>query len=314
VSGQYVIEYEAFGILFEFTPATGAKGDLVATSNDKTVKAKVDLGSLKSRTAFVGEAYELFPDAFALTELEFRRALNDLAVHADDELKIRDAKAEEEDEEDLGHVGEWLNKKFAFVCAVSALAQLPVQPSTHAQSFAGKNYLWDTVLALVPPELVHKRTGFSAKALFRTQMSLKHSVLYIQEVAGSEGADFSIRTMQSDNVLKWEAMEKQSDGTMANVEYEVEGPTVIVQTTTRNHLHPENETRVIPLYLDESAEQTEKITGEVLRRASGKGDVSADESARSYARRGTTQCGYWNRRRSSCRSPSASRCRPSRSG
>jgi hypothetical protein len=140
----------------------------------------------------------------------------------------------------LGHVGEWKNKKLAFVCALSARAQLPVQPSTHAQSSAGKNELWDKVLKLIPPELVYKRTGFSAKALFRTNMSLKHSILYIQEVAGSEGADFSIRTLQSDNVLKWEATEKQPDGSMANVEYEVEGPTVIVQTTTRNHLHPEN--------------------------------------------------------------------------
>src|SRR5215211_1389225 len=177
----------------------------------------------------------------------------------------------------LGHVGEWSNKKLAFACAISARAQLPVQPSTHAQSSAGKNYLWDTALALVPPELVYKRTGFSAKALFRTKMSLKHSVLYIQELAGSEGADFSIRTLQSDNVLKWEATEKQPDGSMANVEYQVEGPTVIVQTTTKNHLHPENETRVVPLYLDESPEQTEKITKAVLRRARGTNAISETE-------------------------------------
>jgi hypothetical protein len=64
---------------------------------------------------------------------------------------------------------------------------------------------------------------------------------------------------------------------MGNVEYEVEGPTVIVQTTTKNHLHPENETRVVPLYLDESAGQTEKITKSALRRAAGKGDVSQME-------------------------------------
>jgi len=183
----------------------------------------------------------------------------------------------------LGHVGEWSNKKLAFACAVSARAQLPVQPSTHAQSSAGKNYLWDTALSLIPPELIYKRTGFSAKALFRTQMSLKHSVLYIQELAGSEGADFSIRTLQSDNVLKWEATEKQPDGTMANVEYEVEGPCVIIQTTTKNHLHPENETRVVPIYLDETAEQTERITREVLRRAAGKGDVSQNERDALYA-------------------------------
>jgi len=111
-------------------------------------------------------------------------------------------------------------------------------------------------------------------------MSLKHSVLYIQELAGSEGADFSIRTLQSDNVLKWEATEKQPDGSMANVEYEVEGPTVIVQTTTKNHLHPENETRVVPIYLDESAEQTEKITRAALRRAAGRTAIGVDQRER----------------------------------
>jgi len=177
----------------------------------------------------------------------------------------------------LGHIGEWSNKKLAFACAISARAQLPVQPSTHAQSSAGKNYLWDTALALVPPELVYKRTGFSAKALFRTKMSLKHSVLYIQELAGSEGADFSIRTLQSDNVLTWEATEKASDGSLETVVYEVEGPTVIVQTTTKNHLHPENETRVVPLYLDESAEQTARITADAKRRAAGIGSITAAE-------------------------------------
>jgi len=304
VSNKHTIEYETTDVLFEFTPTAGMKGDIIAVAGEQPVVGRVDLASPKRRSEFLAEAYALYPDDFTLSEIDFRRALNDLATHVDEEFKIRAAKAEDEDgEEDLvvdppeagtdeydaameilesedvleeaaktmrrlGHVGEWKNKKLAFVCAVSARAQLPVQPSTHAQSSAGKNHLWDTVLALVPPELVHKRTGFSAKALFRTQMSLKHSVLYIQELAGSEGADFSIRTLQSDNVL---------DGTMANVEYEVEGPTVIVQTTTKNHLHPENETRVVPIYLDESSEQTERITKEVLRRAAGKGDVSEAE-------------------------------------
>jgi len=316
VSERYTIEYEVGDLLFEFTPTAGFKGDLAVTSGDATITLKTDLTSAKGRTTLIKECCDLHPEAFTLDELDFRRALNDLATHVDEEFKIRSAKAEEEDDgEDevsdlapeagtdehdaameilrsddvleeaaktmrrLGHVGEWGNKKLGFLCAVSAKAQLAVQPSTHAQSSAGKNYLWDKVLSLIPPELVYKRTGFSAKALFRTNMSLKHSVLYIQEVAGSEGADFSIRTLQSDNVLKWEATEKQPDGTMANVEYEVEGPTVIVQTTTRNHLHPENETRVVPIYLDETAEQTKRINDEAKKRAAGKGAVSETERA-----------------------------------
>ena len=310
-------EYAFGEFTFEFESKRELKGHLRASTENETVSADVDLGSRKSRKEFVEEAHELYEEEFpeftlrrALNELATAVGEDAAAAAAmaasettDDDNSPqgaagtnppepgsdRHAKAMEileaedvlqraaRDMEQLGHIGEWNNKKLAFACAVSAQAQLPIQPSTHAQSSAGKNYLWDTALQLVPPELVFKRTGFSAKALFRTNMSLKHSVLYIQELAGSEGADFSIRTLQSDNVLKWEATEKQPDGTMANVEYEVEGPTVIVQTTTKNHLHPENETRVVPLYLDETAEQTEKITRAALRRAAGITAISSEK-------------------------------------
>jgi DNA primase len=141
----------------------------------------------------------------------------------------------------LGHIGEFAAKKLAFICAVSARSGKPIQPSTHAQSAAGKNVIWDTALSLLPQEMVVKRSGLSAKALFRTQTNLKGAVLYIQEVAGSEDAEYTIRFMQSDGRLEYEATEKMPDGGMKNVVYQTEGPTVVVQTTTKNHLHPENE-------------------------------------------------------------------------
>lgn len=176
-----------------------------------------------------------------------------------------------EDMERLGHIGEANNKRLAFVCAVSAKAGYPIQPSTHAQSSAGKNFLWDTVLSFVPPELVIKRSGLSAKALFRTDADLKGRVLYIQEVAGSEDAEFTIRVLQSDGKLVYEATEKDTDGSMRNVVHEKEGPTVVVQTTTRIHLHHENETRVFPIYIDESPAQTERIVRGILEQAEGGG-------------------------------------------
>lgn len=184
-----------------------------------------------------------------------------------------------EDMERLGHVGEPGNKQLAFVCAVSARAGAPLQPSTHAQSSAGKNFLWDSVLSLLPPEMVIKRSGLSAKALFRTEMDLRGAILYLQEVAGSEGAEFAIRVMQSDGRLVYEATEKAPDGGMRNVVYEKEGPVVIVQTTTRLHIHHENETRVLPIFIDESQEQTERIVRKALERAKG-GDDGPEERER----------------------------------
>ena len=95
---SYTIEYEAHSLLFEFTPAKGTKGDLAATAGEETVIGKLDLNNPSQRTTFIKECYQLYPDAFTLTELDFRRALNDLATHVDEEFKIRTAKAEEEDD------------------------------------------------------------------------------------------------------------------------------------------------------------------------------------------------------------------------
>ena len=178
----------------------------------------------------------------------------------------------------LGHVGEFAAKKLALICAVSARSGKPIQPSTHAQSAAGKNFLWDTALSLLPPEMVVRRSGLSAKALFRTQADLRGAVLYIQEVSGSEDAEYTIRVMQTDGRLEYEATEKMPDGSMKNVVHQTEGPTVVVQTTTKNHLHPENETRVFPIYLDESEAQPSRIVGSILREASGRASNEGEQA------------------------------------
>lgn len=170
-----------------------------------------------------------------------------------------------EDLERLGHVGEWIPKQLALVCAVSARAGHPIQPSTHAESSTGKNYLWDKVLSLAPDEMVIRRTAISAKALYRTGESLKGKVLYLQEHVGSEAADFTFRVMQSDGKLVYESTEQGPDGAFRTVKHEKEGPLVIVQTTTESRLFEENETRVFPIYLDESEEQTRRILHSTLR-------------------------------------------------
>jgi DNA primase len=254
------------------------EGERDAALHDVAGKLKLSIKPLRKALAALGEqaeeAEEVLPetdgDAPELGTERYERAVELLK---DRRLLNRAAV----DMKRLGHVGELAAKKLALVCAVSARSGKPIQPSTHAQSAAGKNYLWDTALGLLPPEMVVKRSGLSAKALFRTQANLKGAVLYIQEVAGSEDAEYTIRVMQSDGRLEYEATEKMPNGGMKNVVYQTEGPTVVVQTTTKNHLHPENETRVFPIYLDESEAQTSRIVGNILKEASGR---ASDEEER----------------------------------
>lgn len=164
----------------------------------------------------------------------------------------------------LGHVGDDLAKQQLLLCAVSAFTNDPLQPSIHADSSAGKNALVDKTTGLLPPERLIRRSALSAKALFRTEQILKNRIVYIQEVAGSQSADYSIRVLQSDGRLEYEATEKDAEGRLRNVVHTVDGPCTIIQTTTRGHLYYENETRCLPIYIDESEEQTGRIVRSVF--------------------------------------------------
>jgi len=128
----------------------------------------------------------------------------------------------------------------------------------------------------LPPEKVIKRSAISDKALFRTEAHLKGSVLYLQEVVGSEGADFTIRVLQSAQYLEYEVTEKMPDGSMGTVVHRREGTVVVVCTTTKIRLFHENNTRVLPIYVDESEEQTRRIVERQLQTAKGE-DVSSKE-------------------------------------
>jgi hypothetical protein len=59
--------------------------------------------------------------------------------------------------------------------------------------------------------------------------------------------------------LSYPVTQKQTDGSYKTVTIEKEGPVVFMVTTTRNKLHPENETRMLSLEVDESEEQTRKV-------------------------------------------------------
>jgi DNA primase len=250
------------------------EGERDAAIQDTANGLDLKVGQLRSALASL-ERQEMGPEEEPDLRVEGERRERALKLLEEPDFLDRAV----DDTARLGHVGEQVTKKLALICAVSARSGNPIQPSTHAQSSAGKNALWDTVLSLLPEEMVVRRSGLSAKALFRTEANLKGAVLYLQEVAGSEDASYTIRVMQSDGRLEYESTEKMPDGGMKNVVYKTEGPTVIVQTTTRNHLHPENETRVFPIYIDESEEQTGRIVQSILKEVSGSGIRQAEREA-----------------------------------
>jgi hypothetical protein len=165
----------------------------------------------------------------------------------------------ERDAELAGLVGEKKNAKVVFLAAISAKLQKPSNVSVAGGSSAGKNHLTGTVARFIPDENKKILTGMSPKVLMHSgEDEYQHKAVFIAEYEGVAGADYAIRTMQSEQTIEWEYVESSNHG-LAKKTKRVKGPAAFIQATTRATLHPENETRLLFVQMDESEAQTRAI-------------------------------------------------------
>lgn len=162
--------------------------------------------------------------------------------------------------ERLGCVGEEEPKVMLYLGLTSRKLDDPINITVKSESSAGKSYTVGNVARFFPREEVLEFSAMTRKALFHRKDDLSHKALIIYERSGAEEADYSIRTLQSEKKLIFSMPVKDPDtGQIETRDFEVAGPIAYVETTTRAHLHPENETRCFDLFIDESEAQTERI-------------------------------------------------------
>ena len=165
----------------------------------------------------------------------------------------------QEDLDRAGLVGEKENGAIIFLSGISARLDTPLNTTVQGSSAAGKNFLIGKVAAFLPPEMVKFLTGMSPKVLMHSaEDEYEHKAVFIAEYEGVAGADFGIRTFQSAQVIEWEFVESSKNG-IRKQKRRVKGPAAFIQATTRPVLHPENETRLLFVGMDESQEQTRAI-------------------------------------------------------
>src|SRR4029077_10502277 len=87
--------------------------------------------------------------------------------------------------------------------------------------------------------------------------------------AGLEGdfATYLVRSLLSEGRIRYETVEKSSDGLQARM-IERQGPTGLIVTTTEITLHPENETRLLSIPVTDTAEQTKAVLLAIATHAS----------------------------------------------
>jgi hypothetical protein len=158
-----------------------------------------------------------------------------------------------------GVVGVGHQAKLLYLALTSRVLDRPISVAVKGPSSAGKNHVVQKVLSFTPAASHHALTAMSEHALAYSDEPLKHRMLVVYEVDGmGENAAYLMRSLLSENCIRYETVEKTSKGLQARL-IEREGPTGLIVTTTRDGLHPENETRLVSITVDDSQAQTRAI-------------------------------------------------------
>jgi hypothetical protein len=166
-----------------------------------------------------------------------------------------------DDLEIVGYIGEARNKKLAYLIGTSRLLPKPLSGIFRAQSGGGKSFLMECIAQLIPPEEIHYFSRLTPQALYYLEPdALTHKLLIVDERDGSEEAEYPIRTLQTRRVLKLAVPVKDpGSGKIRTIVLEIHGPIAFMESTTDQHINPENANRCFELYLDESEKQTQAI-------------------------------------------------------
>ncbi len=159
-----------------------------------------------------------------------------------------------------GVAGESRVAKLLYLAVTSRLLERPASIAMKGPSSGGKSYLTEQVLSFFPESAYYALTAMSEHALAYSDEPLVHRFLVIYEAAGmeSEFQTYLIRSLLSEGRVRYETVEKTSEGMKPRL-IERSGPTGLIVTTTRTRLHPENETRLISLTVTDTQNQTRDI-------------------------------------------------------
>jgi hypothetical protein len=167
-----------------------------------------------------------------------------------------------------GVAGEARIAKLLYLAVTSRLLTRPVSIVLKGPSSGGKSHVVERVLSFIPEGAYYALTAMSERTLAYSEEPIKHRFLVIYEAAGmsSEFATYLIRSLLSEGCVRYETVEKTSEGIRPRL-IEREGPTGLIVTTTAVKLHPENETRLLSLTVTDTQEQTRAVMAALAEEA-----------------------------------------------
>jgi hypothetical protein len=160
-----------------------------------------------------------------------------------------------------GVVGSVDNFKIVLLATITRFFKQPVSVVLKGDATAGKSFTVDTTLRYVPDEGYESMSGMSPKALMYWKCDLRHKMLCIGEFAGlqSETGNPWLRQLLTEGNIRYVVTGEDNGEGRTSREMVIEGPVGLIMTTTTQKLHPEDESRMISLFLDDSPEHTSAV-------------------------------------------------------
>lgn len=160
-----------------------------------------------------------------------------------------------------GVVGEATNLLAGYLAATSRKLAAPLAVLIQSSSAAGKSSLMDAVLTMMPPEERIQYSAMTGQSLFYLgETQLQHKVLAIAEEEGVRQAAYALKLLQSDGELTIASTGKdEATGNLVTKQYRVQGPVMLMLTTTAIDIDEELLNRCLVLTVNESREQTRAI-------------------------------------------------------
>ena len=183
------------------------------------------------------------------------------------------------DFEACGVVGERTNKLVGYLAAVSRKLDRPLAVLIQSSSAAGKSSLMDAILAFMPELERVKYSAMTGQSLFYIgETNLRHKILAICEEEGASRAAYALKLLQSEGELSIASTGKDPEsGNLITQEYRVQGPVMILLTTTAIEIDEELLNRCLVLTVDEGRDQTEAIHAQQRRRRTLAGLLAKEE-------------------------------------
>jgi predicted transcriptional regulator len=170
-----------------------------------------------------------------------------------------------------GVIGEEHNRQTMYLIFTSRKTNNPLHCISLGSSGVGKTHLQSKVAELIPEEDKVEITVLSANAFYYfNRTELQHKLILIEDLDGAESVLYPLRELQSKKRITKTVVHKDTKGTTRTIHLTVEGPVSVAGCTTQESIYEDNSNRSFLLYIDESAEQDQRIMDYQRRASAGK--------------------------------------------